>query len=390
MTGEFEAKSSTTTTAAALLAGPRGRRMLLAYVMDAEQIRRPEPHDDSFRSAIVRASHHLDPERDSSVTYSRVTYSRVAYESGAEVPLEELLRAVVTADDVAHRLSQVPLPVVTEVALRSALSAATDSARYWQDPDGEDVLAATEPVRQELRRVAEHIARSPHAQWWTTALAEADQWVIVSRGDDSPDTFEPAAAELLSAWYERILELEARAADRPTDPTANVSGRWWSNPSVRCSTRTLFDGAPAELWFVEDSMGWERIAVRKVGTPAGARIYEIDGAQAWAELCRRFPLEVTAEKRHDWYRTTGRSGRWVIPNWQLVAKDYAGVHLTVAGYLAAAGTAIQVEAETASVIAGWAPDATCWLADPDRIGDESRTWVLDSREHPEWVEETQR
>ncbi|MFE4498521.1 hypothetical protein ACFRFQ_01595 [Rhodococcus sp. NPDC056743] len=376
---------SATSTADALLAGPRGRRMLLDYVMDAEQIRRPEPHDDSFRSMIFLASYHLDPERD-----SRVTYSRVAYESGAGEPPEEPLCAVVTADDVAHRLSQVPLPEVTEVALRSALAAATDSARYWQDPDGEDVLAATEPVRRELRRVAEHIARSLHTQWWTTALAETDQWSIVSRGDDSPDTFEPAAAELLSDWYERNLEWESRAADRPTDPTANWTGHWWSYPSVRCSTRTLFDGTPAELWFVEDSSGWNRITVRKVGTPAGARIYEIDGAPAWAELCRRFPLEVTAEKRHDWYRTTRRSGRWVIPNWQLVAEDYAGVHLTVAGYLAAAGTAIGVDDETASVIAGWAPDATCWLADPDRIGDESRTWVLhDSREHPVWVEETQ-
>lgn len=378
MTGEFHTESSS--TADALLAGPRGRRMLLDYVRDAEQIRRPEPHDSSFHSAIVRASHHLDPERDSSVTYSRVTD-----ESGAQEPPEEPPRAVVTADEVAHRLSQVPLPEVTEGALRTALAAATDTARYWQDPDGEDVLAATAPVRRELRRVAEHIARSPHMQWWTTALAETGQWAIVSRGDDSPDTFEPSAAELLSAWYQRNLEWEARAADRP--PTANVSGHWWSNPSVRCSTRTLFDGTPAELWFVEDSMDWERITVRAVGTPAAARIYEIDGASAWAELCRRFPLEVTAEKRHDWHLTTGRSGRWVIPNWQLVAESYTGVHLTVAGYLAAAGTAIGVDDETASVIAGWSPDATYWLTDPDRIDDDFRTWVLDySRGHLEWFE----
>lgn len=375
---------STTSTADALLSGPRGRRMLLDYVMDAERIRRPEPHDDSFRSAVFLASHRLDPDRDSSVTYSR------AYESGAEEPPEDPLRAVVTADDVAHRLSEVPLPEVAEVALRSALAAATDTARYWQDPDGEDILVATAPVRRELRRVAEHIARSPHSRWWTTALAETDQWVIVSRDDDSPDTFESTAAELLSDWHERTLAAVARAADRPTDPKANWSGYWWSNPSVRCSTRTLFDGTPAELWFVEDSMDWKRIAVRQVGAPAGARIYEIDGARAWAELCRRFPLEVTAEKRHDWYRTTGRSGRWVIPNWQLVAESYTGVHLTVMGYLAAAGTAIGVDDETASVIAGWAPDATCWLTDPDRIGEESRTWVLDdSREHLDWVEETQ-
>lgn len=291
---------------------------------------------------------------------------------------------------MAHRLSQVPLPEVTEVALRSALSAAVDAARYWQDPDGEDVLVATETVRCELRRVAEHIARSPHAQWWTTVLAEADQWAILSWGDDTIDLPDSTAAEQLSAWHESNLAAEARAErDRPTDPMASWSGHWWSYPSVRCSTRTLFDGTPAGLWFVEDSSGWKRIVTRQVGIPADARIYEIDGASAWAQLCRQFPLEVTAEKRHDWYRTTRRSGRWVIPNWQLVAEDYAGVHLTVMGYLTAAGTAIEVDDETASVIAGWAPDETYWLTDPDRIGDESHTWVLDnSREHPVWVEET--
>lgn len=53
---------STKSTADALLAGPRGRRMLLAYVMGAEQIRRPEPHDDSLRSAIFLASHHLESD----------------------------------------------------------------------------------------------------------------------------------------------------------------------------------------------------------------------------------------------------------------------------------------------------------------------------------------
>lgn len=163
---------STTSTADTLLSGPRGRRMLLDYVMDAERIRRPEPHDDSFGSAVFLASYHLDPDRDSSVLFG----------PGAD----EARQTVVTADDVAHRLSEVPLPEVTEVALRSALAAATDTARYWQDPDGEDILVTTEPVRHELRRVAEHIARSQHLQWWTTALAETDQWVIVSRDDDSP------------------------------------------------------------------------------------------------------------------------------------------------------------------------------------------------------------
>ncbi len=126
--------------------------------------------------------------------------------------------------------------------------------------------------------------------------------------------------------------------------------------------------------------------------PAGARVYEVDGAQAWAELCRRFPVEVTAQKRHDWYRTTGRSGRWVVPDWPRLSELYEGVHLTVAGYLAAAGTAIAVDTDTASVIAGWAPDDTYWLTDTVNLdSDDSRTWVCDtSGRHPSWVGETHR
>lgn len=89
----------------------------------------------------------------------------------------------------------------------------------------------------------------------------------------------------------------------------------------------------------------------------------------WAQLCRRFPLEITAQKRHDWYRTTGRDGRWVLPDWDAVAEVYGGVHLAVAGYLAAAGTAIDVDGDAGSVIAGWAPDETFSLTD-----DVDETW----------------
>ena len=114
------------------------------------------------------------------------------------------------------------------------------------------------------------------------------------------------------------------------------------------------------------------------------------------QLCTEFPVEVTAQKRHDWYSTTGRVGRWIIPDWPRVAEHYDGVHLTVCGYLAAAGTAITVDDATASVIAGWAPDGTCWLtdtaaADGDGDGDEEQVWVCDTDgERPQWAAERPR
>lgn len=366
-----------------LWAGPRGRRLLLEYALSAERSSSPEFREDSFSHAVFLASYHLGVARGT---------AGVLFGPGAE----EARRTVLTADDVAERLSRVPLPEVTATALRSALAAAVDSARYWQEPDGEDDLAATESVRGELRRVAEHVARSPHAQWWRTALVATDQWSVgwVDESTQSPgaSAAEPTAAELMRDYRIRTADDEKRAErDRPADPSANWTGWWWSTPPTRCSTRQLSDGTPAGLWFVEDDMGWERAVTRRVNIPADVRMYEIDGPQAWAELCRQFPVEVTAQKRHDWYRTTGRAGRWVIPDWPLVSERYDGVHLTVAGYLAAAGTAIQVDADTASVIAGWAPDETYWLTDTVDLDSDSRTWVSDaSGEHRSWAEDPQR
>ncbi|CRK50964.1 conserved hypothetical protein [Rhodococcus sp. RD6.2] len=360
-----------------LLAGPRGRRLLLACARDAERALQPEFSGDSFDHAVFLASYHLESGREG---------AGVMFGPGAEVAR----RTVLTADDVAHRLSAVQLAEVTAGSLRSALAMAVDSAQYWQDPDGEDLLADAEPVLRELRRVAEHIAESPHARWWVTSLAATDQWEV-SWSASGTDVADARAADALRDYADRTEEEEARAErERPADPTVNWSGWWWSTPPTRSSTRLLSDGTPAGLWFVEDSMGWERAVVRRVSVPADARVYEVDGAQAWAELCRRFPVDVTAQKRHDWYRTTGRSGRWVIPDWPRIAERYDGVHLTAVGYLAAAGSAIAVDADTASVIAGWAPDETYWLTDAVDVDvDASRSWVRDATGRlPSWTEES--
>jgi hypothetical protein len=69
---------------------------------------------------------------------------------------------------------------------------------------------------------------------------------------------------------------------------------------------------------------------------------------------------VTASRRHDWFRTTGRDGAWVIPDWALVAREWDAIHLPVSAYLESAGRAIEVAKETASVT--WDPDTSIWLA----------------------------
>lgn len=368
-------RAPTTALSEALLEGSRGRRLLLEYAVASDHLDAPEHRDDSFSSGVFLASYHLDSGKGTSVRLFGNVDARIA---------------VVTAEEVAERLAFVSLAEVTPALLRDCLFRAVDSARYWQEPDGRDVLAAAAEMRVPLRRVAEHLAASPHTVWWGEPVAARSQWAVNWEGG-SPSTGVTDPIAVLRAAGDREIEEERIARrDRTEDPAANFSGNWWSRPpwELPSSARELFDGSPAKLWFVEDSLGWERGEATRLGVASGLRVYEIDTAEAWAQLCRRFPIEVTAQKRHDWYRTTGRAGAWVIPDWAKVAQHYDAIHLQVQAYLSAVGIAIPVDGRTASVIAGWDPDQTYWFTPNVRYRDEPVTWAFSFRnDRADWVRE---
>lgn len=348
-----------TLSSSMLLAGPRGRRLLLEYALESERIAGLDERDGSLAELEFFASYRLDPRKGTGAL--RVVGPG---DSTPKIP-------AITPAHVAARLETVPLADVTPRLLLTCLVNTVETAAYWQELDGTDVLAATKAMRDGLRRVAEHLAASEHTAWWNTPIDTSTQWTV--QWDNEPGTVPQDPLAVLKAARAHAAKEERLAArERPTNPTASWSGEWWSTPhGVPASTRELFDTTPAGLWLVEDSMGWETAETLRLSIPEGLRIYEIDSAEAWAELCRRFPLNQTAQKRHDWYRTTGRNGKWVTPDWSEVAQHYDAVHLPVATYLAAAGTAIPVDADaadadttgadTASVIAGWGPDTTYWF-----------------------------
>lgn len=307
-----------------LLAGPRGRRLLLELLLDDRATYRPELEDLSPR-------------------------------------------------DLAARLAALPLPCLTEPSLIRALSVSVDQALYWQPPEPLDATLADPHVVDALRPAAEHVAASPLTAWWWSALSTEQAhvaWVDDVDGAHGPaDTETPAFQDpgsALSADAAERAELDLRAAARPipADPIEDVSAMWWSAPprSLPTTSRRLPDGSPVGLWCEEDDCGPLRAVVRGVRVPAGNRVLEISCAGDWADLCRRRPLAVTRSARHDWFCTTGRDGAWVMPDWQAVAADGVdAVHLPVAGYLALAGRAIEVGDGVASVVAGWNPDETFWL-----------------------------
>ncbi len=344
------------TPSSEILTGPRGRRLCLELAAHL---------DVDVRALIIDLAYEMDAGKGRS--RMRMLFGDVG---------EERQPVPASPEALAQRIDELDAATLTSSDIDDALARSVDSAMYWQPPSGEDVVAAVPVVTSALAPIADEVVRRA-PDWWSGSRRR-EQWAVEWRepGDPVPLTADPVSA--LRHWHaETVRDEERSRRERPGDPTANWSGTWWSTPGgVLKTTGVLDDGAPAGLRLVEDSLGWEiatAIPVRGAG-----RTYEIRSATDWAELCRRFPLEVTASRRHDWYRVTGRDGRWLIPDWHRVAADWDAVHLTVTGYLQAATRSIEIDDEYASVLAGWGPDTTAWLTDVAREWEGERVeWRFD-------------
>jgi hypothetical protein len=109
----------------------------------------------------------------------------------------------------------------------------------------------------------------------------------------------------------------------------------------------------------------------------------VTSPDSWAALVGRFPLDVSYSRRHDWWRVTGLSGRWLIPDYQAVAAEYDGIHVSAAAYLSTAGRAVAVR-DGHTMLAGWDPDETFWLADVLEITGSPQVWEGDGQDAGAW------
>jgi hypothetical protein len=333
-----------------LLAGPRGRRFCLGVLTAA----RPEFWTLALGSAMAPRDQRL---------------------------MGELARALGSPDAIA----------VAESAggsrLLAGLVEAVDSARYWQEPDETDELLMHRPVLTALGPVATLLSGSL-AAWLRPSSVALDRQCFVQWTDErklQPPSL-TGAAEKLARWKASTIADERQAAERPRDPAALWSGRWWSTPALSdlvTTTRSITGLGAIKLMLVEDSIGWKHSMVWPLAPASGSRIYEIAEPTAWTGLVARYPLDVSLAKRHDWWRTTGVDGRWLVPDWSAVGADYDGVHLTVTGYLTTAGQCLAV-GQSGTVLAGWNPDETYWLNDVLRPGTVPSEWHSNESQPPTW------
>lgn len=331
-----------------LLTGPWGRRLCVEVLADARLV--PEGMLDSL-------------------------WWRGPYVSAPSADIADALAAVVERADLdGVRHSTDP------AALLPALARAVDAAAYWQPLDEVTRALAGDTVRRSLFPVADAIAVAPACRWWDTPIARDEQHEVHFEGLPEPAG---SAVAALQAWRSDTLDDERRAADRPSDPSAPWSGRWWSTPALVGlvhSTRWLAGTGPVGLVLVEDSMGWTSAATEPVLPRPDARVYEIDCPTAWSELVARYPLNVTKSRRHDWWKITGETGNWLLPDYAAVAEDYDAVHLSICGYLSSAARALRV-GDAATVLAGWDLDSTWWLTDSFTSG-TATLWSIHEQEGP--------
>jgi len=342
-----------------LLSGPRGRGVLL-HLLD----------DGDVRGLLNRADSSASPGTHRlKMAYSApsprgprgwVDRARLKREFAAHQ--REARRSVAPAE-LAAAIAKAPFPIVTDAAIAEALSRSVDDAKPYQPADHSETVAADERVIEALRRLAQAVAESTFAAAW--GVAAAAQWAVVKAGREvaPEDVAEPAA--VLDAWHAAMVEAEREARE-----VSRGTSRWWSRPPHGLPTATAaWKGfGPAALYLEEDSFGSREATATPVSAPP-ERTFEVTGAEAWAQLCREYPLDVTYSQRDIWRVAIGFDGGWIVPDWRAMAADWDAVHLTVSGYLEAATRPIVIADGQASAIAGWNADETVWLtARPSEMG----------------------
>jgi hypothetical protein len=266
--------------------------------------------------------------------------------------------------------------------LMASLRAAVDFASYWGEPDAQDRAFAEPAAREALRPVAEAVAAASadarKVHWWAEpAVGSRQRYTQFLDNDPMPEPRLTGAADLLRDWLAHARDHERSSHGRAEDPAATLSGGWWSSPATSgllMTTRRLPSLGAVRLVLAEDGFGGQRARCWPLTVPATARIYEISEPGQWTELVDRFPLDVSRSRRHDWWRATGWTGRWLIPDYTAAAADWDAIHVSVAGYLTTAGIALPVGSDARTMLAGWDPDATWWLNDVLSFAEPPELW----------------
>lgn len=244
------------------------------------------------------------------------------------------------------------------------LAEVAEAASYWGGaPAGADPL--DDPVLQAaIRAMAARLARAEACRWWWSGIDRSAQEYVQLAPRDEPAPVLGQAADMLRNVGLQDDEreknnkryLRRQAGKGPHD-------QWWTYPFPGAISTTRRVGRLGAMLLAgqEDGFGDTAAVVWPLAVADTARVFEVDSPAAWQALVSAYSRPATASYRHTW-AWTGWNGHWLAPRWSAVARDWDGVHLTVAGYLSTAACPLPV-GTARTMLAGWNPDQTYWLTD---------------------------
>lgn len=244
-----------------------------------------------------------------------------------------------------------------EVAIEAAAKSLFEILPYMPDHDSNVETVLAEGPR--LYAFARSLLSVPEAGWLFAPLNRSAQlWI-------SEDGHPPDPAKLLSpsagpAVWERYFQ-QPRNYLRGSKHIAFVTSTAVDGSSSLLAGRA-YDAAD---WPLEPPIQQFRLDV----SPA-ARVFEVDGPDAWHRLCAAYPAarevrrpEPTGPHRgwspYPGAPSPGMDDR-LVPDWSALARDWDAVHLPLGGLL----TSEQVRVETSvgwTELWGWGAEQTVWL-----------------------------
>lgn len=198
-----------------------------------------------------------------------------------------------------------------------------------------------------------------------------------------------------------VVERLSAALNTPLDPTAQ---EWWWSPwpwevterfaplgvaehgSMRAWCTASWEGIwtvsspPAELadelvdvWELDEQTSRWHLTVDE-----SARVFEVTGPADWERLVSEYRTVGTVEghwelpnrNQGDVEALAGLAGQramrtnigeFLVPEWNAVAKDWDGVHLTWGGFMTTEGLVIEMGSSDVAMLRGWGSERTLWL-----------------------------
>ena len=219
-------------------------------------------------------------------------------------------------------------------------SEASNEIEVWNS-GRDEILAYLERESPKHEGFLREILAQPSTAWWFEPLVRERQ-IWVSK-DGSP----PSIDSLIT----------------PSEPPTRWE-RYAHKPVGGLFTSTLIGNISSMLVAIDLGVGDLRpafgqppYAIWRMDVDESARVFEIDGSDAWHRLCVDYPAEGNSGRNEpDFSRDPGK----LVPDWSKVARDWDAVHMSFGGYLTS--DQVRVESESGWTYHwAWDCEQTLWL-----------------------------